>query len=75
MPEHAVLALQRHLDAVRDVVRHQRRDADAEIDVEAVLQLLGGARGHLVTGPAPSRALPLRTGGEFLDALLVDRAP
>jgi hypothetical protein len=49
--EHAVLALQLHAHAVGDVVRHQGRDADAEIDVEAVAQLLGGARRHLVAGP------------------------
>ena len=49
--EHAVLALQLHAHAGRDVVRHQRRDADAEIDVEAVAQLLGGAFGHLIAGP------------------------
>ena len=35
----------------RDEVRHQRRDADAEIDVEAVLELVRGARRHLVAGP------------------------
>jgi hypothetical protein len=37
--EHAVLALQLHGHAVGHVVRHQRRDADAEVHVEAVLQL------------------------------------
>src|SRR5262249_61658033 len=49
--EHAVLALQVHVDAVGDVVGDQRRDADAEIDVIAVAQFLGGARCHLFTGP------------------------
>ena len=49
--EHAVLALQLHAHALGNVVRHQRRNADAEIDVKAVAQLLGGARGHLVAGP------------------------
>src|SRR3712207_8809459 len=29
-------------------VGHQRRDADAEVHVEAVLEFLGRARGHLV---------------------------
>ena len=32
---------------LRDVVRDQRRHADAEVDVEAVAQLLGGALGDL----------------------------
>ena len=50
--EHAVLALQLHVDAVRDEVRHQRRNADAELDVVAVAQLLGGAGGHLFAGPS-----------------------
>src|SRR5216683_1448005 len=49
--EHAVLALQLHVDAVGDVVRHQGRNADTEIDVIAVLQLLRGARRHLFAGP------------------------
>ena len=63
---------------VGDVVRHQRRDADAEIDVEAVAQLLGGARGHLVAGPGHQLPLLRRHGasarlriGALLDALLV----
>src|SRR5271166_798679 len=42
--EHAVFALQLNVDAPGNVVRHQGRNADAEVDVEAVLQLLGGAR-------------------------------
>src|SRR4029078_8389920 len=49
--EHGGLALRADVDAVGDVVRDQRRDADAEIDVIAVAQLLGGTRGHLFTGP------------------------
>ena len=46
--EHPVLALQLHSHPRRDVVRNQRRDADAQIDVEAVAQFLGGALGHLL---------------------------
>ena len=42
--QHPVLGLQRHRHPFGNVVRHQRRDADAEVDVEAVLELLGGAR-------------------------------
>jgi hypothetical protein len=49
--EHAILALQADVDAGGDVVRNQRRDANAEIDVIAVAQLLGGTSGHLFTGP------------------------
>ena len=49
--QHAVLALQGDVDILRHVVRHQRRNADAEIDVVAVLQFLGGARRHLIAGP------------------------
>src|SRR5580704_5107668 len=58
--EHAVLRLQLHADAAGDVVRHQGRNADAEIDVEAVLQLLGGAFGHLVAGPGHDRSSQAR---------------
>src|ERR1043166_5948612 len=53
--EHAVLALQLHAHAGRDVVRHQGRNADAEIDVETVAQFLGGALGHLLAGPGHMR--------------------
>ena len=49
--EHPVLALKRDLHAGRDVVGDQRRDADPEIDVIAVAQLLGGAGGHPVAIP------------------------
>ena len=41
--EHAVLRVQRDVDAGRDVVGDQRRHADAEVDVVAVLQLAGDA--------------------------------
>src|SRR5216683_5269204 len=57
--EHAVLALQVHVDAVGDIVRYQRRDADAEIDVIAVAQLLGGARRHLFAGPGHQISTPV----------------
>ena len=42
--EQAVLALQPDVDVGADEVGHQRRQADAEVDVEAVLQFLRGAR-------------------------------
>src|SRR5258706_451613 len=50
--EDAVLALQHQVHAVRDVVRHEGGQADAEVDVGAVGQLRGGAGGHLRVGPA-----------------------
>ncbi|MNE33647.1 hypothetical protein D3C80_1273310 [compost metagenome] len=50
--QHAVLGLQGDVDPFGNMVGHQRRNADAEIDVEAVLKLARGAGGHLVAGPA-----------------------
>ena len=50
-PQHAVFALQRHFHTGRDIVGHQRRDADAEVHIKPVLQFLGGAFGQLVTCP------------------------
>ena len=49
--EQAVLALQPDVHAGRDVVGDERRHADAEVDVEAVAQLLRRARGHLFAVP------------------------
>jgi hypothetical protein len=49
--EHAVFALQLNAHPLRNVVRHQRRDADTEIDVESVAQFLGGPFGHLIASP------------------------
>ena len=76
--EHAVLALQADVDAVGDVVRDQRRNADAEIDVVAVAQLLGGAGSHLFAGPGHGALLlnllimrgGARAGVAELDALV-----
>ena len=45
--EDAVLALQRDGNAGRNVVRNQRRQPDAEIDVLSVAQFLRDARGEL----------------------------
>src|SRR5262249_4031259 len=66
--EHAVLALQLYGHAVGNVVRNQRRNADAEIDVKAIAQFPGSALGHLLTGPrhqtsspVPAAATRLRT--------------
>jgi len=49
-PEQAVLALQLDVELGWDEVGAQRRDADPEVHVEAVLDLSRGARGHLVAG-------------------------
>mgnify|MGYP000941351450 CR=1 FL=1 len=48
--QHAVLGVQDDFAVGRQVVGHQRRQADAEVDVPAVLELARGARGHLVAG-------------------------
>ena len=48
--EDAVLRLQDDGDVVGDVVRHQGRQADAEVDVLPVLELAGGAGGQLLAG-------------------------
>ena len=48
--EDAVLAVQDHVHAVGHVVGHQRRHADAEVDVLAVLELQGDAGGELLAG-------------------------
>src|SRR5437764_13844258 len=61
-PKHAIFALQLHAHPPRDVVRNQRRDADTEIDVEAVAQLLGGALGHLLACPGPHTSAPVPAG-------------
>src|SRR5690606_40973266 len=49
--EHSVLGLQHHFHSLWDVVRHQRGNTDAEIDVETVLELLRRACGHLIAIP------------------------
>src|SRR3546814_10261758 len=48
--QHPVLGLERDRHPLWNIVRDQRRDADAEIDVIAVAELLGGAGGHLIAG-------------------------
>ncbi|MNT12034.1 hypothetical protein D3C72_1469440 [compost metagenome] len=45
--EQAVLGLQHHLHAFRDVVGHEGRDADTQVHVVAVFQFAGHALGHL----------------------------
>ncbi|MNH25990.1 hypothetical protein D3C79_860180 [compost metagenome] len=48
--QQAVFRLQHHVHIGRDVVGHQGRDADAEVDVVAVLEFAGYALGHLFAG-------------------------
>src|SRR5262249_48260688 len=60
--QHAIFALQLHAHPRRDVIRNQRRDADTEIDVEAIAQLLGGAFGHLLARPGHYTSSPLPAG-------------
>src|SRR3979490_2800056 len=61
--EHAVLALQADVDPLGDIVRHQGGNADAEIDVIAVAQFLGGARRHLFAGPGHQTSTPVAAAG------------
>ena len=49
--EHAVFRLERDGDARGDMVGDERRDADAEVHIEAVLQFARGAGCHFVTSP------------------------
>ena len=58
--EDAVLGLQQDRDAVGHVVRHERRQADAEVHVRAVGELLRGAGRHLETGECHAQ-FPSRT--------------
>ena len=48
--ENAVLGLEDHFHARRDVVRNERRHPDAEVDVIAVAKLLRGAFHDLIAG-------------------------
>ena len=54
--QQAVLALQPNLHARGHVIGHHRGQADAEVDVEAVLKFLRGACRHLVSRPSHVRA-------------------
>src|SRR3546814_4960557 len=48
------------LHPLGDVVRHHGRHADAEVDVEAVLELLRRALAHFLACPSHFRLLPSR---------------
>ena len=54
--EDAVLGLQHDGDVRGQVLGHQGRQADAEVDVLAVAQLEGDAGGELVTGQRHAQA-------------------
>src|SRR3546814_13897377 len=47
-----VFALQPDIHAVRNEVGDHCRQADAEVHIKAVLQLLRGTRGHLIMSPS-----------------------
>ena len=59
----------------RNVVGDQRRDADAEVDVVAVAQLLGGAARHQFAHRRVLLATRCAGDGAELDALLVASRP
>ena len=49
--EHAIFRLQRHIHSLRNVVRHKRRNTNAEIDIESIFKLLRGPRRHFIARP------------------------
>ena len=59
--QHAVLGLQRDVHTLRNVVCHQRRNADAEIHIHAVFKFLRGPRRHLIAIPGHQALSFLRT--------------
>ena len=75
--QHAVFALQPDLDVSGHEVGHQGRQADAQVHVEAVLQLAGGAGRHFVMGPGhgqtPSLARTVRFSMRFSGVALSTR--
>ncbi len=48
--QQAVLGVEDYVDPLGDVVRHEGRDADAQVDVHAVLELAGGPLRQLFSG-------------------------
>src|SRR5437762_2387936 len=66
--ENAVLAVQDDLAPLRQVIGHQRRQADAEIDVRALGNVARHARGHLIAIELFHQAAFLRDG-----AILITR--
>jgi len=49
--QHPVLALQRDLDAGRNMVGDQRRNPDPQIDIIAIVQFLRRPGGHFIASP------------------------
>ena len=75
--EEAVLAVQDDLAVLRQVVGHQRRQADAEVDVGALGDVAGDARGHLVAAESLHGERPrccLKPAGRFAAARHLDHA-
>ena len=58
--EDAVLAVEHDLAALRDVIGDQGRQANAEVDVPASVDVLGGAPSHLRTGERGHDVLLIR---------------
>ncbi len=50
--EHPIFRLQGDVNAIGNVIRHERRYADAQVDIHTVFEFLRGPRGHLVAVPA-----------------------
>src|SRR3546814_3694603 len=50
--QHSILRLERHINALRNVVGDKRRDADPEVHIKAVAQFPRRAGGHFVPAPA-----------------------
>src|SRR3546814_3681990 len=50
--QHSILRLERHINALRNVVGDKRRDADPEVHIKAVAQFPRRAGSHFVPAPA-----------------------
>src|SRR5215207_6624363 len=60
--QHAILTLQLHAYSWRNVIGNQRGNADAEVDIDTIAQLLGGAVGHLLACPGHQTSSPVPAG-------------
>ena len=49
--QHAVFALQLHIEAGRHVIGNQSRDADAKVHIKAILQFARRTSGHFIAIP------------------------
>ena len=59
--EQAVFGLQRHFNAIGNMIGNERGDANAQIDIIAILQLARRPGGHVVTCPGHYAASLSRT--------------